>query len=74
MLKGGQTEGQVLPAAAQPVSEHPAGMEWVYAAGKRSPAGEEIQRRENVAMFKSHMVRGGDSEQERAEEGSSQAR
>ena len=37
--------------------------------GKRSPVGEEIQRRENLGMFKSHMMRGGDSEQERVEEG-----
>ena len=41
-----------------PVREHTAGMEWAYAVGKRSPAGEEIQRRENVAMFKRHMMRG----------------
>ena len=52
----------------------PLGWMWVYTVGKRSPVGEEIQRRENLGMFKSHMMRGGDSEQERVEEGSLQAR
>lgn len=72
--QGRTDRGSGAPGSSAAGREHTAGMERVYAVGKRSPVGEEIQGRENVAMVKSDMMRGGDSERERAEEGSLQAR